>query len=274
MSPQETANIEQATIGVAASYITSTIVSIGIEATLAVFIGAAAAAASPVIIIGAAVTAVVVAIYGDEIYEGYIGAQQALFDWMVDNDIDSFDDVAMALGQEISETLNEIGAELENDSGEANDTQDQPGSSEESYTLNLGELDEMEDILYYQELEDLARESEELSEGELDTSDDSLDDPVDESISANDNVCPAGSLCVNPEMYLGDGAALAEDVAECIKFTDEDDPSTIYIDYTLESELTDEQRESIVEADPGGAFYINDMDTIILQPIVVVEHVI
>jgi hypothetical protein len=34
------------------------------------------------------------------------------------------------------------------------------------------------------------------------------------------------------------------------------------------------QREIIVEADLAGAFYINDMDTIILQPVVIVEQVI
>ncbi|MBN2768154.1 MAG: hypothetical protein JXQ68_03555, partial [Campylobacterales bacterium] len=101
-SSQEMANLEQAALGA------------GI--TTAVTLTASLFVAAPVLIVIGAVTAVVVAIYGDEIYEGYIGAQQALFDWMVDNDITSLNDIFVTLGQEAGEALadllGQIGMEL------------------------------------------------------------------------------------------------------------------------------------------------------------------
>ena len=63
-------------------------------------------------------------------------------------------------------------------------------------------------------------------------------------------------LCVDTSQYLGGGEALALDPVGCIKFRRPNDPASIYIDYSIESELTTTDRINIIAADPSNAFHL------------------
>ncbi|MCL6691707.1 hypothetical protein M8R19_23710 [Pseudomonas sp. R3.Fl] len=62
-------------------------------------------------------------------------------------------------------------------------------------------------------------------------------------------------LCVVSSLYVGDGAYEDYDSANCIKLSDDGDPTTIYIDRNLEAGLSDDERQQIIDSSPTSAFY-------------------